>query len=109
MKIFGVPAKPDATDKFLENSSRIPREFLENSSKIPRKSLKKNEAYRENRMPATPRTLTSLKRTLTSSALFGNVILHPHFIRALMESYSSSEPSWKVFHVILEESVHEDF
>ena len=32
MKIFGVPAKPDATDKFLENSSRIPREFLINFS-----------------------------------------------------------------------------
>jgi hypothetical protein len=26
-----------------------------------------------------------------------------------VESYSSSAPSWKVFHVILEQSVHDDF
>ena len=62
MKIFGVPAKPDATDKFLENSSRIPHKFLVNSSK-------KMKRIAKNRMPATPGTLTSLKRTLTSSAL----------------------------------------
>ena len=66
---------------------------------IPRKFLEKNEAYRGNRMPATPRTLTSLKRTLTSSALWGMLF----FIRTL------SAPSWKVFHVILEQSVHDDF
>ena len=81
---------------------QIPRKFLINSSK-------KMKRIAKNRMPATPGTLTSLKRTLTSSALSRNATPHSHFIRAFVESYSSSAPSWKVFHVILEQSVHDDF
>lgn len=46
----------------------------------------------KNRMPATPGTLTSLKRTLTSSALWGTLFL----IRTFVERDSSSASSWKV-------------
>ena len=83
MKIFGVPAKPDATDKFLENSSKIPR--------------KKNEAYRGKSYARHPKNIdipkkdTDIIRTFwerdSSSALHPRLNGKLFFIRAFMESF----------------------